>query len=70
MSTNKPFIKTYVEPDIKSKIKYIAESNLMELIAENYINEYEHKFGKLIIEKDGTIHPKQQREQSSISKSG
>ncbi len=64
MSTNKSLMKTYLNPDIKAKLNYLADndnrsgSNLLEYLAINYIKDFEDKHGELIVEEDGTVHPK------------
>lgn len=78
MSTNKSLIKAYVEPIQKYKIDYLAKSdkrsasNLIEVLIDKYIEDYESKNGKLTVEEDGTVIPASQKKQerSSIFKSG
>ncbi len=76
MATSKPLVKAYFDQKTKSKIEYICKkdkrsvSNLLELLAEKHIEEYENHHGELIIEEDGTVHPKPKRERSSNLKSG
>ena len=69
------------EDTIIKKIEYIADTNTrnrnqqIEHLLKECISEYELAFGELIIEEDGTVHPKQivtkdKMGKSSISKVG
>lgn len=55
MPSNKPQLKTYVTEEVATKFKIIADkerrstSNLLQVLIENKIAEYESKNGSVII---------------------
>ena len=65
MPSNKPRLATYTSNTIIKKFQYISDyekrsaSKELEYIVEQYINNFENIHGKLIIEDDGSVHPKQ-----------
>ena len=70
--------KTYplrIDNELQMKIEYIAKledrkvSQQYERIIRNFINDYEENHGELIIEEDGTCHPKQIDTNDNLGKS-
>ena len=79
MPSNKPRLMTYTSETTIKKFAYISEqekrssSKQLEYIIEKYIEQFETTHGELIIEDNGTIHPKSNSKsmgKSSISKTG
>lgn len=64
MPSNKPRLATYTNKTIIDKFQYISDfehrssSKELEHIVIEYINLFEDKHGELIIDEDGTVHPK------------
>lgn len=65
MPSKKPKIMTYTSEKIVKKFNFVSEhekrsaSKQLEYLIEQCISEYEAEHGELIIEEDGTVHPKQ-----------
>ncbi len=80
MPSNKPLIKTYIDKTYKDKFKYIADldnrsdSNMLEKLVIDHVNEWESKNGQLIIGEDGSLTLARPKDiklgKSSNSKSG
>ncbi|SHJ46691.1 hypothetical protein SAMN02745136_00101 [Anaerocolumna jejuensis DSM 15929] len=80
MPTDKPQLKTYINKQDKAKFSHIAkndrrsDSNLLEYIVLNYIEDYEKEHGQLIVGEDGKVtlaQPKVVKQgKSSNSKTG
>lgn len=55
MATNKPQVKAFVEPTIKTKFEYICKSqnrstsNMIEYLIKEQINKYEKTYGPINI---------------------
>ncbi len=64
MPSNLPRFTIRTEQINIDKISFIAEkesrttTKQIEYLIKRYIDEYEDKHGELIIEEDGTVHPK------------
>ena len=56
MGTNKPQLKTYVEPNDYKKFKIVSDadgrsiSNMLEQLVKKYISEYEAEHGEIQID--------------------
>lgn len=70
--------KTYplrIDNNLRLKIEYIANledrsiKQQYERIIKNYLSEYETNHGELIVEEDGTVHPKQESTKDNSRKS-
>lgn len=63
------------DDNIIKKIDYIAEQNTrnrnqqIEHLLKSCISDYEDKHGELIIEEDGTLHPKNIHTKDELGKS-
>lgn len=80
MPSNKPLMKTYIDKIYKDKFKYIADqdhrsdSNMLEKLVIDFIEDYEIKHGEIITKEDGTMTTAKPKElkpgKSSTSKTG
>ena len=67
MPSDLPIITLRLAHEDNAKIKYIANDNCrkindeLKMLVLKHIKEYEAIHGELIIEEDGTVHPKQTR---------
>jgi hypothetical protein len=61
MPSNKPLIKTYIDKKYKDKFQFIADnerrsdSNMLEKIVIDYIENYETQYGEIVPDENGTL---------------